>query len=109
MFQNIKMNVISTAPNGVVNADTIFEFTQEGDLVSAKYAGGKIKSGYLIGNVSDGKLHFCYCQVRTNGMMDHGVLVCGISYEGDKLMLTEEFEMTAESGQEIGVNIFKEL
>lgn len=109
MFQGVKMNVISTAPNGVVNSDTIFRFTENEGLVSANYAGGKIKKGYLLGNIQDGKLHFSYCQVRYNGKMDHGTSVCEISHENDKLILKEKFEMSTEKGKEIGINVFKEL
>jgi hypothetical protein len=109
MFQSIRMNVITTAPNGIVNSDTIFDFTQDKELVSAKYSGGKIRKGYLVGNVKNNRLHFSYCQIRTNAMMDHGTSVCEISYEDDRLILTEKFEMSSEKGKEIGVNIFKEI
>ncbi|MFH6601859.1 hypothetical protein ACEZ3G_00105 [Maribacter algicola] len=109
MFQDIRMNVIRTASNGIVNSETIFDFSQEQELVFAKYSGGNIKKGYLVGNVKNNRLHFCYCQVRINGMMDHGASICEISFEDDKLILTEKFEMSSERGKEIGVNIFKEL
>ncbi len=103
------MNVIRTAANGIVNSDTIFEFTQDQELVSAKYSGGKIRRGYLVGSIKNNRLHFSYCQVRINGMMDNGISICEISYEDDKLILKEEFEMSSESGKEVGVNIFKEI
>jgi hypothetical protein len=45
------MHVTNTHPSGVVTSDTIFEFTQEEDVVSAKYTGGGIKLGYLIGKL----------------------------------------------------------
>ncbi|WP_299115960.1 hypothetical protein [uncultured Winogradskyella sp.] len=103
------MNVISTAPNGIVNSDTIFDFEQDQELVSASYSGGKIRKGYLVGNVKDNQLHFSYCQIRYNGMMDHGTSICEISYENGKLILKENFEMSSENRKEIGVNIFKQL
>ena len=103
------MNVIKTASNGIVNSDTIFDFTQDQELISAKYSGGKIRRGYLVGKIINNRLHFSYCQVRINSVMDHGVSVCEISYDDNKLILTEEFEMSSENNKEIGVNIFKEL
>ncbi len=109
MFQNIRMNVVKTAPNGIVNSDTLFEFTQDLELVSAKYSGGEIRKGYLVGNVKNDRLHFSYCQIRINGIMDHGTSICEISNENNKLVLKEEFEMSSEQGKEVGVNIFKEL
>ena len=48
-LNNIKMNVIETAENGVVNKDTIFDFTQKDNYVEVKYSGGKIKNGFLVG------------------------------------------------------------
>ena len=46
-FENLKMNVIQTASNGVVNELTIFTFSQNGSFVSASYSGGPIFKGYL--------------------------------------------------------------
>ena len=48
------MSVRSTAPNGVINANTIFHFQQIENLITAKYEGGKIKTGFLIGKINEG-------------------------------------------------------
>jgi len=50
-LDKVKMTIIQTAENGVVNKDTLFYFTQEGNVVQAEYAGGKIKKGFLIGQI----------------------------------------------------------
>jgi hypothetical protein len=41
-----RMNVIKTAKTGKVNHETIFEFHQDGFIVTARYAGGKIIQGF---------------------------------------------------------------
>jgi len=73
-LNKIKMTVIETAETGVVNKDTIFAFTQTEDLVTAEYAGGQIKKGFLVGTISEGKLKFSYCQVQTDGQFDNIIL-----------------------------------
>ncbi|MCG8330762.1 MAG: hypothetical protein MI974_23900 [Chitinophagales bacterium] len=47
-LDHIKMRVIETADNGVVNEDTIFHFTQQGNYVEASYSGGKIKVDFSL-------------------------------------------------------------
>jgi hypothetical protein len=59
-LDNIKMTVIQTAENGVVNKDTLFYFKQDGNVVQAEYAGGKIKKGFLIGQIAAHVLKFSY-------------------------------------------------
>src|SRR6266496_2407036 len=75
-LNKIKMTAIETAENGVVNKDTIFAFTQTEDLVTAEYAGGQIKKGFLVGTISERKLKFSYCQVQTDGQPDNGISSC---------------------------------
>ena len=109
MLNNIKMSVVQTADKGVVNSDTIFEFSQEGDFVSANYAGGKIKHGYLVGHLMENVLSFCYCQYRIDGKVDHGNSNCILSVVEGKIKLEESFEMNTDGVTEMGINIFKEL
>lgn len=109
MLHNIKMKVIKTAPNGIVNSETIFEFTQNENVVTANYAGGKISKGFLVGNLNQENLKFTYCQMRMDGRMDHGESSCTISKENGKITLTEHFEMTTDSELAQGVNVFQEL
>lgn len=109
MLHQVKMNVVQTAKNGIVNEATIFHFSQDEKRVSAHYAGGPIAQGYLVGQLEGKCLHFSYCQLRTNGEMDHGRSTCVLSREGEKLMLEEQFAMTTDQSLEKGRNIFREL
>jgi hypothetical protein len=108
-LDKIKMNVIKTSENGVVNSDTIFSFLQSGNFVSAEYVGGKIKKGFLVGLMRNDELKFNYCQMQTDGTLDNGASVCKLSVnENGKIILTENFEWKSKPGV-MGTNIFQEL
>jgi hypothetical protein len=107
-LNNIKMNVIETSENGVVNHHTIFSFSQKQNLVYASYSGGQIAKGYLVGNLNGDKLEFTYCQVQVDGILDNGKSNAELTIYNGKLRLIEHFECASRSGQ-MGINIFEEL
>lgn len=109
-LDGIKMNVVKTADNGVVNQDTIFTFSQKDYVVSAEYQGGRILKGYLIGKLSpQNQLEFSYCQMQTDSKLDNGLSTCQLSKnENGKIILIEHFEWKSRPG-EFGTNIFQEL
>lgn len=109
-LDGVKMNVVKTADNGVVNQDTIFLFSQKEDIVSAEYQGGKILKGFLIGKLSpQNQLEFSYCQMQLDGRLDNGLSSCKLSRNDEgKLILIEKFEWKSRPG-EFGTNIFQEL
>src|SRR5258708_8709115 len=97
-FENLKMNVITTAPNGVVNELTIFTFSQKDNFVSAIYSGGPIFKGYLVGTINRGKLLFSYCQLQLDGKTDNGQSKCEIVIgENGKIRLIEEFKWASKN------------
>ncbi|WP_300553590.1 hypothetical protein [Maricaulis sp.] len=77
------MHAPITGANGVVNSETIFRFCQEGDVVRASYAGGKVRFGELIGRLEGDALEFRYCQIDTEGRLDGGVSKCSIETRAD--------------------------
>ena len=109
LLHNIRMNVIQTAGNGVVNEDTFFQFSQRENIVSANYSGGKIKRGYLIGVISNNTLNFKYCQLQDDGIIYGGDSVCKLLLsDSGKIRLEEHFKWAAnEKGR--GINIFEEV
>lgn len=109
-LDKIRMNVVETASNGVVNHETIFYFSDVNGIVSAEYSGGKISQGFLVGKyLNDGQLVFSYCQIQTNGKLDFGSSQCTVSRANNgKITLTEHFEWASRPG-EYGTNIFQEL
>ena len=109
-LDKIDMNVVKTDACGVVNHETIFHFSQNKDVITAKYAGGKIQQGFLVGKFIKGnQLVFSYCQMQIDGKLDNGVSQCEVSKNADgKIILTEHFEWASRPG-EFGTNIFQEL
>lgn len=109
ILNKVNMNVIKTAPSGVVNHLTIFSFTQTGNRVSAVYSGGPIYKGYLVGTIEGNKLSFSYCQIDIEDSHNSGRSACDISFSAEgKLQLTEHFSWNADD-LEPGVNILQEL
>lgn len=108
-LDKIKMTVVQTAENGVVNKDTIFTFTQSDNIVYGEYSGGKIKKGYLVGENNDDVLRFSYCQLQTDGTLDNGLSSCELSIDmAGRVRLIEHFEWKSRPG-ETGINIFQEI
>ncbi|MBK7871337.1 MAG: n-acetylglutamate synthase [Saprospiraceae bacterium] len=90
-LNNVKMNVIERAGNGVVNQSTIFTFSQTDHIVSAAYSGGQILKGFLVGTLHQDKLVFSYCQLQTDGKMDNGNSECDVFLHNGKIRLVEHF------------------
>jgi len=108
-LNGIKMNVIKTAGTGVVNSDTIFDFQETENIVTAAYSGGLIARGFLAGIRQGERLNFTFCQLQTDGQMDNGLSHCVLSLDGDALIiLTESFEWKSRDGSP-GENIFRQI
>ncbi|WP_068468843.1 hypothetical protein [Candidatus Protochlamydia phocaeensis] len=109
-LDGIKMHVIKTAENGVVNQETIFHFSQQEGMIFAEYQGGKIYKGFLVGKLSTPhQLEFSYCQLQLDGKLDNGISTCQLERNKEgKIILIEYFEWKSRPG-EFGTNIFQEL
>ncbi|MCX2480261.1 n-acetylglutamate synthase [Pedobacter sp. MC2016-15] len=56
---------IRNSDNGETSGDTIFHYQQQGNILTAVYSGGQIKSGQLIGLVDEqGNIDMRYHQVN---------------------------------------------
>lgn len=107
-FDGKTMNAPVTAPNGVINAETIFQFEQEGELITAEYAGGGVKMGYLIGKMVGGKFEFQYTQMDQSGRLDGGHSLCDLEQTEDgRIRIIEHFEWSTQEGK--GTNVIEEL
>lgn len=101
------MHVITTAANGVVGRETIFEFRQAGRVVTAPYRGGKIVDGYLAGVWENDLLQFRYVQVTADQVVQSGSSTARLSRSAaGRLRLEEDFQW-ADGGA--GTNIFEEI
>jgi hypothetical protein len=107
-LDGVRMRVVSTAEGGEVNTETLFEFTQDCSVVSARYAGGKVRLGYLVGTISAEGLRFRYAQVDNSGRLNGGYSTCEIEWTAEgKLQLAEHFKWDSREGS--GTNIYEEI
>jgi hypothetical protein len=107
-FNGRRMRTASTAASGVVSSETVLVFEQVRDVVSARYRGGSIVDGYLIGRLDGATLKFRYVQADVHGNLDAGVSIGKIErLPGGRLRLVEEFQwLTRPEG---GTNVFEEI
>jgi hypothetical protein len=94
---------------GAVSGETTFMFEQTGDVFSARYRGGAIVDGYLIGRLGhNGQVVFRYVQADAKGNLDAGESTGLISRLPDgRLRLTENFQWATRP--EKGQNVFEEV
>lgn len=68
MLNGRRFRSVSDVPGGDVGTDTVFEYEEDEDgVVSAMYAGGAIRLGFLVGTRTGLKVSFRYAQLRTDG------------------------------------------
>lgn len=81
-YNNKTFRPVSNTENGETSADTLFHYVQKGNILTASYSGGKIKSGHLIGLVAEnGAIDMRYHQVN-----DQGELMTGICSSKPEIM-----------------------
>ena len=107
-LDGIKMRVVTTAPNGVVGADTVFVFQQHERVVTAHYSGGRIVAGFLAGVWDGERLPFRYVQIADGETLDSGRSVARVTKLPDgRLRLEEQFQWESKPGT--GTNIFEQI
>lgn len=107
-LDGIQMCVSATSAIGVVGAGTRLHFIQRGPKAAARYSGGDIVRGWLVGRLSGSELTFRYVQREGSGELHHGHSVAAIDRLADgRLRITERFTWTSRRGS--GINLFEEL
>ncbi|MEC1525388.1 n-acetylglutamate synthase [Neobacillus niacini] len=72
-YNGRKFVSIENTDNGEVSSQTIFQYKQEGSIISATYSGGEIIQGTLIGLVMEnGSLEFRYNHVNSKDELRGG-------------------------------------
>jgi len=71
---NRTFHSVSNLESGEVGADTVFRYRQDGQIVWAKYSGGKIVHGQLVAVCGDdGALDMRYQHVNSKGELMTGI------------------------------------
>lgn len=73
-YHNKTFRSVSNTDNGEVGAETVFNYQQQGSIVTATYAGGSIATGHLIAIAdADGALDMRYHHVNKQGVLMTGI------------------------------------
>ena len=106
-FDGLTMFVSSTATNGVVDTATRLYFRQIGDRVIARYAGGNVLRGLLVGRGGGERLAFRYAQRERDGSIQGGRSTCDVIQHEGRTRIIEHFTWTTRAGS--GANVFDEV
>jgi hypothetical protein len=102
------MYVSSTDNRGIVDAETRLYFTQKESRVFARYNGGSVRRGCLVGTLYGSELVFRYTQVEDSGQIHGGRSICEVQRsEQAGLRVIEHFMWNTRSGS--GTNIFDQI
>lgn len=95
-YHDRQFRSISNSGSGEVSDETTFHYQQKGDIISARYEGGNIKEGNLLGTVApDGTINMRYQHWNTENEFRAGV--CTSKPEllsNGKIRLYESWEWT---------------
>jgi hypothetical protein len=102
------LRAVSNDSAGEVTEATTFRFEQERDLVQARYEGGTIRRGFLVG-LNDGKtLDFRYVHLTVEGETATGHSVDEIERLPDgRVRLHEEWSWDSKEGS--GTSVLEEV
>lgn len=92
-FNNKKFAIITNSENGEVDTDTVFEYRQDGDLVTAEYYGGTIKYGKIIAEINEDELNMLYQCLTTDHQLKAGKALAKITTTAEgKIKLSLNWE-----------------
>ncbi|MEL6131813.1 MAG: n-acetylglutamate synthase [Bacteroidota bacterium] len=88
---------VQNTSNGETSSETLFHYEQEGHILTASYAGGRILKGHLIGWVDDeGNIDMRYHQVNEKGELMTGTCQSRPEVlENGKIRLHESWRWTS--------------
>ncbi len=109
-YNGRKFVSVQNTKNGEVSLETIFEYQQEGNILSATYSGGDIIKGTLIGIVREnGCLQFRYNHINSRNEIRGGQCVSTPEPLPDgRIRLHERWKWT-DSDQSEGESIIEEV
>lgn len=85
---------------GEASAATVFEYHEDEDLVWARYEGGAVRLGFLVGVREGDRIEFRYSQLNENGESSNGRCSSTISILDDgRVRLSETWAWESRPGQ----------
>ena len=106
-LDGLVVRAMTTGPQSVVGPETLMLFSQTGDAVRARYEGGAIVSGVLVGRLTGEQLSFRYVQIDREGRSQSGSSTCHIDRDPSGLVTITERYMS-DAGV-VGQNVFESV
>lgn len=98
-LHNKKFVLRENSVNGQVDSTTIFEYKQNGDLVTADYYGGTIRYGKIIAHMQGDKLDMLYQCLTDDNELKAGKALATISIDSDnRIRLSLNWEWLNKDG-----------
>lgn len=108
-YNKRRFRPVQTSEAGETTEDTVFEYRQEGHILSAEYSGGGVAKGHLLGLVDEaGNIEMRYHQINAGGELKTGV--CSSTPElmaNGKIRLHEKWRWTSGDGSS-GTSVLEE-
>lgn len=93
---------------GEVSAETRFHFEQEGERIRARYAGGEVVDGYLVGTLEGARWDVRYVQLNEAGETATGHSVGTVETMADgRLRVEDAWEWESRDGA--GESVLEEV
>jgi len=98
-----RFGVAEASAEGEAGASTVFEYHESDGLVWARYEGGAVRLGFLVGTRHDSLLEFRYSQLNRQGETSSGRCSTTVSVLPDgRVRLDEDWSWESKPGAGIG-------
>lgn len=99
---------VANSSCGEVDSDTRFEFEQEGNRINARYSGGSIVDGYLVGTFDGDQWDIRYVQINDEGETASGHSIGDVTVlEDDRVRVEDAWEWESKLGS--GESVLEEV
>ena len=94
-----RFRVVEMGSEGEASGATVFEYHEQVDLVWARYQGGAVRLGFLVGTRAGDRLEFRYSQLNESGDTSTGRCTTTISMLPDgRIRLDEDWAWESRAG-----------
>src|SRR5262245_52850836 len=99
-LDGVRFHVAETGEHGEASSETLFEYHEQDGIVWARYEGGAVRLGFLVGRREGDRLDFRYSQLNTSGETANGHCQSTITVLPDgRLRLTDDWEWESKPGK----------